>query len=136
MGEMISNGKIFIDFGPTSGGSGGGAVWLQRINNFKVQDERGVEIKKAIGVRGGAGFIRKQGGGTVTLSEYRQDEPQVRWRRLIKDEKVFLLSFQDDDGVREKWFNCTVSKVDRTDDDDGNHMDEIEIKFLSSEESA
>ncbi len=136
MGEMISNSKLFIDFGATEGGSAGGAIWLQRVQNMKVTDERGVEVKKALGVRGGAGFIRKQGGGTITISEYRQDVPQVRWRRLLKEEKRFGLSLQDDDGVREKWFDCTVSKVDRTADDDGNHMDEIEIKFLSSEESA
>ncbi len=134
--NLISNAKLFIDFGATEGGSGGAALWLQRAQNMKVTDERGVEVKKAIGVRGGAGFVRKEGGGTITISEYRQDEPQVRWRRLIKDAKVFMLTVQDDDGVREKWFNCTVSKVDRSLDDDANHMDEIEIKFLSSEESA
>jgi hypothetical protein len=136
MGEMISNSKLFIDFGPTQGGSAGGAIKLDRVQNMKVSDERGVEVKKALGVRGGAGFIRKQGGGTITISEYRQDDPQVRWRRLMKDEKIFVLALQDDDGVREKWFDCTVSKVDRSADEDGNHMDEIEIKYLSSEESA
>ncbi len=136
MGEMISNSKLFLDYGPTQGGSGGGAIWLQRIQNIKVTDDRGVEVKKALGVRGGAGFIRTEGGGTITLSEYRQDAPQVRWRQLLKDRKIFMLALQDDDGVREKWFSCTVSKVDRSDDEDGNHMDEIEIKFLSSQESA
>lgn len=136
MGEMISNSKLFIDFGATEGGSAGGSIWLQRVQNIKVTDERGVEVKKALGVRGGAGFIRKQGGGTITISEYRQDDPQVLWRRLLRDEKIFGLALQDDDGVREKWFDCTVSKIDRTADDDGNHMDEIEIKFLSSEESS
>lgn len=136
MGEMVSNSKLFIGFGRTDGGSAGGAIWLQRIQNMKVTDDRGVEVKKAMGVKRGAGFIRKGGGGTITLSEYRQDVPQVRWRRLLKEEKIFQLSLEDDDGVREKWFSCTVSKVDRSDNEDGEHMDEIEIKFLSSEESA
>jgi hypothetical protein len=139
MGDMISNSRLFIDFGATPGGSGGGAIWLQRVQNIKVTDERGTEVKKAMGVKGGAGFIRKQGGGTIVISEYRQDIPQVRWRRLLKDGKVFGLSLQDGEtfgeGVREKWFDVTVSKVDRSGDDDGNHMDEIELKFLSSEES-
>lgn len=134
--EIVSNAKLFIDFGPTEGGSGGGAIWLQRVQNLKVTDDRGVEVRKALGVRGGAGFTRKQGGGTLTISEYRQADPQVRWRRIQRDEKVFQMALQDDDGVREKWFDCTVSKVDRSADEDGNHMDEIEIKFLSSEESA
>lgn len=133
---MISNAKLYIDFGETPGGSGGGALWLQFVQNLKDTDDRSVEVKKAMGVRGGAGFIRKEGGGTITLSEYRQDDPQVRWRQLLKDGKVFLIALQDDDGVRQKWFDCTVSKVDRDDDDDGNHMDSIEIKYLYSEESA
>lgn len=137
-GDLISNTKLFIDFGPTEGGSSGGAILLERIQNMKVTDERGVEVKKAMGVRGGAGYVRKNGGGTITLSEYRHADPQVRWRQLWKEDKVFQLALQDDhdDGVREKWFDCTVSKVDRSDDEDGNHMDEIEIKFLTSEESA
>lgn len=134
--NLISNAKLFVDAGPTEDGTPGSALWLQRIQNMKETDERGVEVKKAIGVRGGAGYVRKNGGGTITLSEYRTTDPQVPWRRWLKDDKVFLLSVQDDDGVRQKWFGCTVSKVDRTLDDDANHMDEIEIKFLSSEESA
>lgn len=137
-GELISNAKVYIDFGPTEGGSAGGAIWLERVQNLKVTDERGVEVKKALGVRGGAGYVRKNGGGTLTISEYRHANPQVRWRRLWKEEKVFMIMMQDDaeDGVREKWFDCTVSKVDRSSDEDGNHMDEVEIKFLDSEESA
>jgi hypothetical protein len=137
-GDLISNSKLYIDFGPTDGGSAGGSLWLERIQNMKVTDERGAEVKKALGKRGGAGVIRKQGGGTITLSEYRHQNPQVRWRVLLKEGKWFQLALQDegDDGVREKWFDCTVSKVDRSADEDGNHMDEIEIKFLSSEESA
>lgn len=135
MGNMISNAKLYIDFGETEGGSGGGAIWLQFVQSIKDSDDRSVEVKKAMGVRGGAGFIRKQGGGTLALSEYRQDDPQVSWRQLLKDEKIFTVSIQDDDGVRQRWFDCTVSKADRDDDDDGGHMDSIEIKYLSSEES-
>lgn len=136
MSDLISNAKLYIDMGATSGGSGGAALWLQHVSKMKVTDERGVEIKKAIGVRGGAGYIRKEGGGGIALSEYRQAIPQVRWRKLFKDKKIFTFAVQDDDGVRHKFFSCTVSKVDRDADEDGNHMDDIEIKFLSSEESA
>lgn len=137
-GDLISNAKLYVDFGPTEEGSAGGSIWLERISNMKVTDERGAEVKKALGKRGGAGVIRKEGGGTITLSEYRHENPQVRWRRLRDEEVWFQLALQDDapDGVREKWYDCTVAKVDRTADEDGNHMDEIEIKFMSSEESA
>ena len=137
-GDLISNAKLFIDFGPTDGGSAGGSLFLERVTNFKVTDERGAEVKKALGKRGGAGLIHKEGGGTLMLTELRHANPQVRWRTLRKEKKWFQIALQDDDpdGVREKWFDCQVSKVDRSADDDGNHTDEIEIKFLSSEESA
>lgn len=134
--NLISNAKLYIDFGATQGGSAGGAIWLQRAKDLKDSDGRSVEVKKAIGVPGGAGVIFKEGGGTLTLSEYRQDAPQVRWRKLRKEKKFFVLAVQDEGGVRQKFFNCTVSKVDRSLDEEGSHMDEIEIVYLSSEESA
>ncbi len=137
-GDLISNAKLFVDAGSSLGGTGGASIKLERVTNMKVTDERGVEVKKAIGVTGGAGYIRKNGGGTIALTELRHANPQIRWRRWWKENKVFLIAAKDDasGGVREKWFDCTVSKVDRSLDDDGNHTDEIEIKFLSSEESS
>lgn len=133
MGEILSQTKIFVDFGATPGGSGGGAIWLQRVSSLKVTDDRSVDVVKAIGVKGGAGFRRKSGGGTLMLTENRQDDPQVDWRKLKSDEKIFMMMAQDENGgPREKWFSCTVSKVDRSASDEGEHTDEIEIKFLSS----
>lgn len=143
MGEMISNAFLYVDAGATEGGSGGRLVKLEHVSKVSVKDDRGVEIKKAIGVRGGAGYKRTEGGGTMTLSEYRQDKPKVPWRQWRDEKKVFEMSIQDEGvpgssslGVLEQWHSVTVSKVDRDLDDDGNHMDEIELKFLSSEEFA
>jgi hypothetical protein len=137
-GELISNADLFIDF-PAAGESSGGSILLDRVTNMKVTDERGTEIKRTIGKkRGAAGYIRKKGGGKIMLTELRHANPVVRWRRLWIDDTVFMLTAQDDaeDGVREKWFSCTVSKVDRSMDEEGNHTDEIEITYLDSEESA
>jgi hypothetical protein len=133
MGEILSQTKIFADFGATAGGSPGGAIWLQRISSMKVTDERSVEVVKAIGIEGGAGFRRKTGGGTLMLTENRQDKPQVDWRKLKRDKKIFMIMAQDENnGQREKFFSCTVSKIDRSASDEGEHTDEIELKFLSS----
>lgn len=135
MGDMISNSRLFVDANATDGGTSGAALWLEFVQNMKVTDERGVEVKKVMGKKRGGGFIRKGGGGTITISEYRQTDPQVPWRRWCREDKIFGLFLQDDDGIREKWFFCTVSKVDRSDNEEGEHMDEIEIKFLDGEES-
>lgn len=130
MGEIISQTKLYADFGATPGGSGGGAVWMQRVTNFKVTDARSTEGVRAVGVRGFAGVREKEGGGTIALTELRQDTPQIDWRKIKKDRKYFMLTAQDENGgVREKFLRCRVSKVDRSADDDGNHTDEIEIIF-------
>ncbi len=131
--NFTSNSKIFIDFGATPASPVGGAIWLQAITSFKVTDQRSSEIKKAIGVRGGAGKIRKQGGGMIAMTETRQNKPQVDWRELLRNEKEFMVMVQDENnGPREKWFGVSVSKVDRSSTDEGEHTDEIELTFLRS----
>lgn len=134
--QFTSSTKIFVDFGataPAAGGVGspGGAIWLQAITSFKDTDDRSKEVKKAIGVKGGAGYQRKQGGGTIMLTELRQQTPQVNWRQLLRDEKEFMVMAQDENnGPRQKWLIVTVSKVDRSMSDEGEHTDEIELKYL------
>lgn len=133
MPNFISQSRIFADFGATAGGSAGGAVWLQNVMSMKVTDDRSTDVIKAIGVDGGAGFRRKTGGGTISLTENRVVNPIVDWRRLRKEGKQFMIMAQDEQGgVREKWLLCMVSKVDRSLSDEGEHQDEIEIKFLQS----
>lgn len=133
MGEIISATKIFADMGQVAGGvSVGGAVWLQRISKFADSDARKTEGKKAIGVDGFAGVQETTGGGTITMTEYRQDKPQVDWRKVKKDKKYFMIMTQDENsGLREKFLRCRVSKVDRSADDEGQHTDEIEIIYGS-----
>jgi hypothetical protein len=131
MAEIISQGKVFIDFGGTPGGSGGGAVWLEYLVSFKATDEGSTEAVKAIGKRRGAGFREKAGGFMLTLTENQQDTPQVNWRQLRKDKKRFMLIVQDENGgSRRKYFPCRVSKVSMTKSDEGEHQDEIEVAAL------
>jgi hypothetical protein len=135
MGNVTSQTKCFIDFGATPSSSGG-SLFHGRLKSVKVKDERGVEIVKAVGVKGGAGHRHKEGGGTITLEVYREDVPSVNFRKLKKNKQSFTWTMQDENaGVRERFYTCQVSNVDRDADDDGNHMDAVEIKFLSCEES-
>ncbi len=131
--NFTSNSKLFVDFGATLGGSGGGAVLLQAVTSAKETEEGSIEVKPAIGVRGGAGMIEKQGGGTIMLTETRHNPPQVKWRQLKRDKKYFMVMCQDEDnGPRQKWFNVRVSKVERSMSAEGEHTDEIELKYLST----
>ncbi len=135
MGNITSQTKCFIDFGPTPSAAGG-SLFHGRVKSVKIKDERGVEVVKAVGVKGGAGHRHKEGGGSLTLEIYREDRPTVKFRSLKKNRQSFTWTMQDENsGMRERFFGCQVSNVDRDADDDGNHMDTVEIKFLSSEES-
>lgn len=135
MGNITSQTKCFIDFG-ASPSSSGGSLFHGRIKSVKIKDERGVEVVKAVGVKGGAGHRFKEGGGTITLEIYREDKPAVNFRKMKRDKKQFTWTMQDENGgIRERFYGCQVSNVDRDADDDGNHMDNVELKFLSSEES-
>lgn len=137
--QFTSQSKIFIDFGasPAGGiGSGGGALWLQTIANMEITDERDVKIVKAIGVAGGAGYRHVEGGGGIMITDNRVINPAVRWRTLKRNKMIFMLMSQDENGgTREKWFNCTVGKIDRSMSDEGEHQDKVDLKFLSSVES-
>lgn len=132
MAEIISQTKVFIDFGAAAGvaGSIGGAIWLQRLTKFQVTDARSTEGVKAIGVSGFAGVREKQGGGTIAITELRQDSAQVDWRQIKKERKYFTLTTQDENnGKRSKFLRCRISKVDRGADDEGMHTDEIEVIY-------
>jgi hypothetical protein len=134
MGNINSQTKAYFDFGATAGGSAGGSRFHGRIKNSKVKDDRSVEVVKAMGVKGGAGHRHKEGGGTITFEIYREDVPTIDFRKLKKDKKLFTCTLQDENnGQRERFYGCTVSSVDRDDDEDGNHIDSLEIKYLSSE---
>jgi hypothetical protein len=135
MGNITSNTKCFIDFGATPSAAGG-SLFHGRVKSAKVKDDRGVEVVKAMGVKGGAGHRHKEGGGALTLEIYREDKPTVRFRQLKKNRTMFTWTMQDENaGVRERFYGCQVSNVSRDADDDGNHMDTVEIVFTSSEES-
>lgn len=125
MGEINSKGLIYIDYS-------GGNFQLQRVKTFKDDVDKTLEVRKAAGVDGGAGFKSSKGGGSITMSVYRESpRPEVDYRKLEESKEKFTITVQDEDnGPREQYQRCRVEKVTRSLDDDGENMDEVSIKFL------
>lgn len=125
MGEINSKALIYIDYS-------GGNHQLFRIKNLKDDIDRTLEVRKAVGVTGGAGFKKSAGGGSLTLSVYRESpRPEVDYRSLEESGERFSITVQDEDnGPREQYQACRVEKVTRSTDDEGDNMDEVSIKFL------
>jgi hypothetical protein len=122
MGEPNSTAFIFIDYS-------GGNYQLFRVKDCEEDVDRTLEVRKAVGVKGGVGFKKSIGGGGLTLTVYRESPtPEVDWRRL--DER-FALTFQDEDnGPRNQYQGCEVEKVTWSLDSDGEYVDKVSIKFL------
>lgn len=133
MAEVISQSKIFVDFNAGTGGGttiAGGAIWCQYLTKVDAKDAGSVEGVKGIGSRGFVGVREKAGGGTANFTENRVDKPQVNWRKLKRTKKYFTITIQDENGgPREKYLRCRVSKVDHSLDDEGQHIDEIEVIY-------
>jgi len=125
MGEIVSQATISIDFPE-------GSVELSRVKSFEVTDERELEVVKAVGVEGGAGFREQTGGGEIKLDVYREDgdEPEVDYRALQRERASFTVTVQDRNGAREQYLSTRVSNVGRSGDETGNHMDSVVLKFL------
>ena len=131
MGEIISQAKFFADFGATPGGSGGGNRLLTKVKSVDTKDDRDVEVVMASGVSGGAGFRRKQGGGELSLTVYRETgpNPEVDWEKLRDDEKIFTFIVADEQAGKRRSYRCTVAKIDAKDDEAGVHEDTVTLKY-------
>ena len=76
--------------------------------------------------------------GTLSAGHYfhqlaGRKEAQFDWRKAKKKNQILQITTQDENGgVREKFLRCTVSKVDKSMDDEGNHTDEIELIYGES----
>lgn len=132
MGDLSNQARHYINFGPINRlgiATSAGAKLLTKVQKADWKDDRKAEAKAASGVRGGAGFRRKQGGGTVTLSVYREvGLPEVDWLKLLQDEKVFTYTLSDEGGVRIN-FTCTVSNVGGSSDENSDNMFTVELAY-------
>jgi hypothetical protein len=126
MGDTSSKAKIFIDSRTA------GNFQLFRVKSFDVEADEDLEVVKAVGVDGGAGFRDTTGGGGITLEVYRETgDPEVNWRILRKLKEKFSITIADEDnGIREQYQACRVAKVTRKGDDSGSNMDTVSIKWL------
>lgn len=127
MGDIVSRKKIFIDYSA-------GNYQLKRVKSGSLTYESTVDVVIAVGVSGGAGFRKKEGGGELSLDIYRETgTPEVNWRKLFNANEVFAMTFQDENGIREQIRGCRVAQVpDSKFDDGGEVMDTVKIKFLQS----
>lgn len=124
MSAMISNAKFYIDYS-------GGNFQLKRVDSLDEDDDSETEVKTAIGVKGGAGNVDKEGGGKLKLDVYREVIPEVDYRALKDSKEFFAFRIQDDAPGAQGWkyLNCRVSKVARKDSSDGKHMDTVDITW-------
>lgn len=130
---FTSQSKIFVDANATQGGTLGAGVQIRIASDFEDDPDSDVEVVLAIGVEGGAGFRHKTGGGTITFTENRTDQPPVNWRKWKRDKKMFAISAQDENaGQRQQWLPVVVAKVGRSMDAEGKHQDKITLKYLQS----
>lgn len=132
MGEPQSKARIYIDFS-------GGNFQLHRVKSADVAFDAKLDVVLAIGVEGGAGYREQTGGGELTFEVYREDVPEVSYRKLYSSKERFGITFQDgmagQVGVREQYRSCRVeSPPGRKIDEQGNMMDTVKIKFLQSGE--
>ena len=134
MGEFVSDSKYFIDFGAVNAlgrSTGAGSRLLTKVKKVSGKSDSKTETPSAGGVKQAAGFKRKEGGGTLTLTVYRETgpNPEVNWRRLEADRKTFTFTIADEfSGLRES-FLCQVSNIDREDDENGTHEDTVVLAF-------
>jgi len=129
MGETASFTQFFISIGG-GGLSGGSMLPLTKVKDAAIKDERGLEILLATGVRQGAGFRHKEGGGSIDLTVYREaGRQEVSWLNLCLDRKSFVWTYQDEGaGVRES-FLCRVEKVDPETDEQGKAEFKVSLKY-------
>jgi len=133
MPEFSSFARHYINFGALNSlgiATSAGAKQLTKVQKGDWKDDRKTEAKKASGVRQGAGFRRSQGGGTVTLTVYREvGIPEVNWLRLQDDEKVFTYTVADEKQGLRLNFTCTVSNVDGSSDENGENMMTVVLAY-------
>lgn len=127
MGEIVSRKKVFIDYS-------GGTYQLKRVKSSSITHSGTREVIAAMGVKGGAGTRKKEGGGEITLEVYRETgQPEVDYRALFDSDEFFTMVTQDEGGMREQHRSCQVAAIpDGKGDDAGDVMDTVKITFLQS----
>lgn len=125
MGDVISKAKHFIDYS-------GGNFQLKRVNTCDVSFEGDLEVIKALGVSGGAGFKETEGGGSLQLEIFAETGvPEVDYNRLWRSKEQFRYVIQEEGGKRFQYRFCRVAQpTGRKYSTDGSVMHTVKIMFL------
>lgn len=125
MGEIVSKAKFFIDYS-------GGNFQLKKLDTVDVSFEAELEVVKALGVPGGAGYRESQGGGELALEVFSETgNPEVNYFRLFQTKELFRFVIQEEDGQRFQYRSCRVAKPPgRKYDTGGNVKQTVTLKFL------
>jgi hypothetical protein len=125
MGDIQSQAKLFID-GPF------GSFQLVRVKTADFDDERDGEVVTAIGVKGGAGARFKEGGGEIKFEVYSETgTPEVDYLDLLNRRVFFAITRQKVPGQRHQFRGVFVAKYSEKEDDQGNNMLSITLKYMS-----
>jgi hypothetical protein len=127
--NFVSQGKIFVDMpGPR-----GASKQLLTVSKFDAKEDGSVDVVTTIGVNGGAGWRKKQGGFKISMTCIRTvgQAPEVDWDYAKETDKVFTISTEDELDGRIRNYLCRVSKTDSSEDDQGAFEDQIELAALS-----
>jgi hypothetical protein len=122
MGNVISSARLYIDYS-------GGNFQLKRVESLDEDDDSDTTVVTAIGVSGGAGNQDKEGGGKLKLEVFREDVPEVNYRRLKISKEFFSITVQDNPGERWQYQGVRVAKVARKINTDGKLMDSVDCTW-------
>jgi hypothetical protein len=114
--------------------SSAGNVRLRRVKSCDVSDGRSTEAVNAVGSDAPIGFRDKPGAMSLTLEVYDEPAPEVDYFALKLAREEFDFVIQDDGGKRQQFIPCRVSKIDRSKNDEGEHMLSVEIIALEVKE--
>lgn len=107
---------------------------LEFCKDSKIADGSSREAKNAMGSRNPIGTVRKPGAQTITLSIYaQQGDPEVDWFYLRDTDEMFGIFREVVGGTEAHYPEVQVSKIDEDDDEDGNHMLNVELIALGRE---
>lgn len=126
---FVSQGKIFID----APGPRGASKQLLTVTKFDAKEDGSVDVVTTIGVNGGAGWRKKQGGLKISLTCVRTvgTLPEFDWDFAKDSDKIFTITTEDEGNGRIRNYLCRVSKSDSSLDDQGMMTDEVELAALN-----
>ena len=121
-GDIISKAKWFINSTTL------GNKQLPRVESWDESDDSSVEVVNDL--EGPTGHREVPGGGSLSISQYRETVP-FGWLKLKNASELFSLTRQDTGGERVQYLGCRVSTMSAEGGSDGGNMQTVEIVWTS-----